>query len=285
MNGPVFLKKAWASNRLLAHIRHQPVTILLFHSVGREPEADFLPNTLNCAPDFFEEVLRLLQRHTTVLPLCGLADAIRAQKVPRNAVALTLDDGFRDNYTTAWPLLRQYKLPATFFLPTDAIGADELLPVHKYYYLANHKKFAFPKELALDLPERRRVINELCTGIRFTIPHIGGKLYLNWQQAEEMAESGMEIGAHTQSHPWIAAISTDEARKEITGSKQILEQRLGRPIKSFAYPYGFGYSVNPAAAEVVAQNFEVACLTTNVLASASDPWKLPRSNIAGFYVS
>jgi peptidoglycan/xylan/chitin deacetylase (PgdA/CDA1 family) len=280
---PTFIRIHLGLARLMERIRHRSPTILLFHSVGRGPEGAFLPDSLNCDPEFFEQILRALRKGAAILPLVDLAEGIRSGNLPQRAVAITFDDGFRDNLTVAWPLLRKYNLPATLFAVTNAIGQSTLLPVHKFYYVARHDNFMFPSNLSLDFPERRRVVDELCDSAGITVPELGEKLYLKWGELRKLANEGMEIGAHTRSHPWLAALSPAEQRDEILGSKEILERNLGVPIRTFAYPYGYGLSLNKTATEIVADNFEAACITIPSKAEASNPLELPRANIAEFF--
>jgi peptidoglycan/xylan/chitin deacetylase (PgdA/CDA1 family) len=279
------LLKSWkiarAMAQLRATIRSQPFTILLFHSVGRPSHAGFLPKSLDCPADFFETVLEFLSEKSQIVPLSDIA----RDTAPAHSVALTFDDGFRDNFTVAFPLLQKYRAPATIFVATDAIGATELLPIHKFYRAKQHKKFAPPSDLSVDSPKRRQFVDDFCARQDLKMPPLGEKLYANWSQLRQMADRGMEIGAHTCSHPWLAALPPDEQRREILGSKQILEEKLGRPVKSFAYPYGYRDSFNAETAAIVGENFESACLSVPENMEVFDPKGLPRYSIATFYTA
>jgi peptidoglycan/xylan/chitin deacetylase (PgdA/CDA1 family) len=260
-------------------IRSQPFTILLFHSVSRPQEAQFLPSSLNCPPDVFENLLQLLREEASIVPLRQIV----LQTAPEHAVALTFDDGFRDNFTAAWPLLQKHGVPATLFVATDAVGASALLPIHKFYYLKQQERFAPPPDLDIDSPARRQFVDGFCTTRGIKIPLLGGKLYASWDELRAMADGGIEIGAHTCSHPWLVALSADEQQREIFGSKQVLEEQLGRAVTSFAYPYGYRHSFDASAAAIVAGNFESAVLSVSESDGAFDAQRLPRCNIASFY--
>lgn len=260
-------------------IHSQPFTILLFHSVGRPHEAQFLPPGLNCPPDFFEDTLQLLREEAPIVPLRQIA----LQTAPEHTVALTFDDGFRDNFTAVWPLLQKHGAPATLFVAADAVGASALLPIHGFYYLKQHKRFAPPPDLDIDSPARRQFVDGFCRTHGVEIPPLGGKLYVSWDELRAMADGGVEIGAHTCSHSWLAALSADEQRREILGSKQVLEEKLGRAVTSFAYPYGYPHSFDASAAAIVAGNFESAVLSVSEHGGAFDPQRLSRWNIASFY--
>jgi len=132
----------------------------------------------------------------------SLTEAMRLvrgkQKLPPRTVAITFDDCYRDNLFAA-RLLAEHKLPACFFIPSQYVGTDHVMPWDR----------ALP-----------RMAN------------------LTWDEVREMASLGHEIGSHTISHPNLAELSLDETRFELTESKRILEGKLDRPVRYFAYPFG-----------------------------------------------
>ena len=125
--------------------------------------------------------------------------AVLAGPVDELHVCVTLDDGYHDNLTNAVPVLRELGIPATIFVPTAVIDGSARL----YWY-----------------DEQPRV--------------------LSWSELRELSRDGaVSIGAHTRSHPNLTALSDAEAWEEIAGCKEDLEQQLGSPVTSFAYPAGF----------------------------------------------
>lgn len=119
--------------------------------------------------------------------------------LPKNPVAVTLDDGFADNYTDALPILRQYEIPATVFLAVNALGGENRWMTENGY------------------PSRPM---------------------LDWSQIDRMQAAGIGFGSHTLSHPRLSQLDRDTAMQEIRGSKQALEERLRSAVDHFAYPYG-----------------------------------------------
>jgi peptidoglycan/xylan/chitin deacetylase (PgdA/CDA1 family) len=105
--------------RRLGSMAMRRVVILLYHRVA---ELDSDPWSLAVTPQHFSEQLEVIRRFYTPLTLRALSDALRAGRLPRNAVAVTFDDGYADNLLAARPLLEHYGIPATIFLPTAAIG-------------------------------------------------------------------------------------------------------------------------------------------------------------------
>jgi peptidoglycan/xylan/chitin deacetylase (PgdA/CDA1 family) len=263
-----FLRQRRCLSRLRQALQTRSHTILLFHSVGRPTAAGFLPDALDCAPGFFERVLQLLRAEALVVPLGQVLKH-------RGAVALTFDDGFQDNFTVALPLLRRYGMPATVFVPVDVVGASTLLPPHRYYFARRHGgEFAE----ATDTLARRAAVDKFLA--RVPVPALGTQLYLSRKQVRGLVEAGIEIGAHTRSHPWLAAWPEAEQRREIVDGKQALEEITGRPVTSFAYPYGYRESFNDSAAAIVASQFPIACLSVENPDQADNPLALPRVNLA-----
>src|SRR5262245_62173369 len=96
---------------------------------------------------------------------------------------------------------------------------------------------------------------------------------LSWSQLSELSSAGIEIGAHTRTHRDLRRLSTPEARDEIAGSRAEIEDRLGRSVESFAYPFGYA---SPDAREIVKGEFRAACTTVLRRACLEPLHELPR---------
>jgi peptidoglycan/xylan/chitin deacetylase (PgdA/CDA1 family) len=173
--------------------------VLCYHSI--HPSNSFASAT----PDAFGLHLDWLVAHCDVVALEQIEPAARPTHRPRPAVAITFDDGYVDNYEFAFPLLEQRGLRATFFLTAGFLEKDP------------------------------RVITRVGMLRR---GHHGEVRPLEWAHVRAMHAAGMEIGAHTYSHPNLALLSRPAAYEELRLSKEILEQRVGEPIRSMAYPFG-----------------------------------------------
>jgi len=281
MRLPAVLRKQRGLRNLAHTVRQGPFTILLFHNVGRGPAAGFLPTGLDCPPAFFRAVLKWLAAEANVLTFSDLVSAIRDKRVPPNAVAITFDDGFRDTLTVAWPLLKEYGLPATLYTPTDSIGSQELLPLHKLYY---HKLLTGPLVPASNSWARGDFMHKLLRETPPPTPPLGRELYLNWDELRTRCAEGMEIGGHTCSHPWMAGLPAEEQRREIVESKAVMEKNLGRPVEHFAYPFGYrGTSFTDVTLEIVRRHFTSAVISLAHMTSPPDLHLLPRHGINNFY--
>ena len=100
-------------------------TILLYHRVA-ELKTD--PQLLSVTPDHFDEHISLLKQHYNVMSLNDLVEAVQKGKVNKNAIAITFDDGYADNYEKAWPILKKYSIPATIYVSTAYASTN-----HEYF--------------------------------------------------------------------------------------------------------------------------------------------------------
>lgn len=158
------------------------------------------------------------------------------QKLPPKPVVLTFDDGFEDFHSAALPLLKRYGCTATLYITTGEIGGTSR-------WLASSGE--------------------------------GGRLMLNWEQISDIAAHGIEIGAHTHTHPALDMIPPDQASEEITRPKHLLENHLRQPINSFAYP--FGYNSRAVRQMVRDAGYTSACAVRYAMSSpADDPFALAR---------
>lgn len=190
------------------------------------------------------------------------------RKVKRPLAAITFDDGYLDFYEETFPVLNEFGLPATVFLPTDCIGRDKPLAHDRIFWLL---KQAFEKNIPLEnalkkagmderqardfaaarnhlklteamvyLPNelRERVIAELEKTLGDFGGYPGEYRLLNWEQVREMSRKGINFGGHTANHVVLTLENEKAMEKEIFASKRELEQQLDRKIVSFAYPNG-----------------------------------------------
>lgn len=173
--------------------------ILMYHMIS-EPASD-LEQRFACPPEGFATHLRALRRHGYApVSLSQVGDYVRGlAPLPKKAVAVTLDDGYADNHSNAWPILAEQEFPATIFVTVGTVG--------------NQNRWMVPD----GYPPRQM---------------------LEWSEIREMHAAGVQIGSHTMTHPKLSTLGRDAAQREVVEAKKTLEDRLGSEIDTFAYPYG-----------------------------------------------
>lgn len=238
--------------------RARSLQILAYHQVNDEHDA-FFPATPVAV---FARQMEHLASRFTVLPLDVAVEAVRRDDLPDNAVAVTFDDGYKDNYLNAYPILSALKIPATIFLATDAIGSGRVLwhdrvfgafrdtAVQRIngfggsYSLGSRmeKLDALTKVLvflhSVSEEERLRGIERLVERLEVADRRVSSDLMLSWAEVEAMRRDGIAFGAHTVSHPVLSTVDAERARREIFGAKAAIEDKLGTTVTAFAYPGG-----------------------------------------------
>ncbi len=244
-----FASPGGSQGRLSVFIFHRvlPQTDLLFPN---EPDAQSFARTLDWIKSWFN-----------VLPLDVAVNHLKRQDLPPRAAAITFDDGYADNRTIALPILEQHGLTATFFIATGFLDGgrmwndtviesvrlceDKILDLTSLelgiHFIANtiEKRNAIQAIISkikyLPITERVSLTEKIANIANVKPPD---NLMMTSAQVVELRKAGMQIGAHTVSHPILATISLSEAREEISTSKKFLEQLLGENITLFAYPNG-----------------------------------------------
>jgi peptidoglycan/xylan/chitin deacetylase (PgdA/CDA1 family) len=200
--------------------------ILTYHSL------DSSGSVISIRPDMFREQMEsLAESGARMAPLDAVCDT-------PGAIALTFDDGFRNFFEHALPVLQRLRFPATVFVVSGYCGRQNNWPSQ-------------PKDNGVPAAE-----------------------LLRWSEVEELARAGIEIGGHTVTHPRMSLLSPQETEEELLQSRAAIEDRIGRPVRSFAYPYG---ESTPAVRAAVRRHYDRACGTRLAYLSAdSDPVDLPR---------
>jgi len=217
--------------------------ILTYHKVSPDTHPFFGP----VDPVVFEQQMLFLKECYRVIPLSELVERSQRGDVPGRAVAITFDDGYRDNYEFAFPILKKYRLPATVFVATGAIGTGEML-WHDRIFDAFRFATADARDLSLQASldkarslygeAREQWVQQVEQKLEPSFPPGYAAYMLSWDQIREMHAAGIEFGSHTITHPILSRIPHDEMLKELRESKQLLTDYLGNAIISFAYPNG-----------------------------------------------
>lgn len=247
-----------------ARYRNNRAYVLAYHSVcpADDPYRPFIGPNVTVEPEVFERHIAFLSAHYEIVSLSTLARYLKAgYDGDRPLVAITFDDGYRDNYRYAFPILRRYGVVGTIFLTTDCIeGGTPLWPLELAYIIlstdqasltANRLDRRFDlgagvrrpaiREVKLHLTglprtERELVLEELRVEAGVGNTNFLGDAMLRWSEIREMRDAGMEFGSHTRSHPSLPYIPLIEAKDEIALSKATLEEALDQPVVHFCYP-------------------------------------------------
>jgi peptidoglycan/xylan/chitin deacetylase (PgdA/CDA1 family) len=237
--------------------RNASLLVLIYHRVLAEPDP-----LLPYEPDAvrFATQMDILTNAFSVLPLQDAWQRLQSGTLPARAVCISFDDGYANNHDVALPILLKKGIPATVFVapgflnggrmfndtviesvrraPADTDLAAFNLPVgsldspgarvNAYGRILQCLKFLEPLE-------RQRQVDRLAHIAQSPLPT---NLMMTTAQVVALHRAGVEIGAHTMLHPILSSANDEVARSEIFESKQVLEQMLGAPVRSFAYPNG-----------------------------------------------
>lgn len=293
-----------ASGRRSLKRRSTPrFAILCYHRVG----TGGVPLYSQLPAEVFESQMRLLQKNYRIIPMDQLIQEMTCPRSPEPTVAVTFDDGYRDLYSEAFPILQAYKIPATIFLTTGAIDTGEVAWYDRIFLaLQVTPDSAF--DIELDRPTRFTLLSEtsrmwaatqiisylrtvppdrrnrccIDLGKRISLPEdrLRDRM-LTWDQIRTMHRAGISFGAHTMTHPVVSRLEPAEMEWEILKSKAILEARLDASVRHFAFPFGKRDECGDAAISVVAKGgFDSAATTEWGLNSvATNPYQLRRVQI------
>ena len=234
---------------------------------------------------------------------------IEGRPWPRRALIITFDDGYRDNYTNAYPILREFGLKATVFLATGHIGRSDLFWWDRVAYLVKHTKqasIAVPggkdephalngaasRRVAIDrilewikrAPEQLK--NEYLAGLprilELQVPRGTAEgMHLTWDEVQEMSAGGIEFGSHTVTHPILANVGEQQLEAELFQSKRQIETVLGKDVLAFAYPVG-GRSFSGRTQEMVSRcgyRFAVSYVDGLARRAVGTRYALPRIHV------
>lgn len=275
------------------------LSIFIFHRVSELPDPLFPsePDSVH-----FNKMMGWIKSWFNVLPLDLAVEALRSGKLPARAAAITFDDGYADNKIVALPILQKHGLSATFFIATGFLDGgrmwnDSVIEAirHAEGKVLNLSSLNLGSHPIGSIPEKRTSISKILSEIKYlsiteraffseNIAEIAGinlpsNLMMTSGQVKEIKSCGMQIGAHTVSHPILAKLDTQHARDEIYESKEFLEGLLGEKIILFAYPNGkLGKDyLEEHAIFAKSIGFTAAVSTNPSIANArSDLYQLPR---------
>jgi peptidoglycan/xylan/chitin deacetylase (PgdA/CDA1 family) len=266
----------------------------------------------------FARQMAALRRYLVVLSVTELAEHMaRGAPLPDGACVITFDDGWRDNFTNALPILRQHRLPALVFLPVNFIGGSRVFWQEALVHLltravraartdqsaaaglsARLEPFGLAFLLSGADEDPRNAIFRAVDGLKRTDParvsalvaDLAGDLgvaleglaatdgFMTWDQVREMAQHDVVFGGHGAEHRLLTYVSRDEVRAEIGASRAMMAARFADTVPTFSYPNGF--FTPEIADEVRSSGYRLAFTTDGGFVQAGDnPFTLARLNV------
>jgi peptidoglycan/xylan/chitin deacetylase (PgdA/CDA1 family) len=237
-----------------------------------------------------------LRQHFQVVTLMELAERLAAgRKLDRHMVALTIDDGRRSCYEFLFPLLKEFAMPATFFVVSSFIRGEDWIWTDKVIWLSEQPKALH--ELGADniagvfrslnrmRPEKRNAwIEATAASMGLACPKVPPAKFAacSWSELREMSHSGlMDIGSHTVTHPILSTITDEESWDELTRSRRQIEEGIGRKVNCFCYPNGMPGDYRPSQVRQVEQAGYACSVIAEfgMVHQASDRFRLPRIGV------
>ena len=267
-----------ALNRLPHALNQEKLAVLCYHGVVPERLPPGHPqHPLTIAVDDFAEQLRFLRRWFHPVTASAVCDHyVNGEPLPRHALLVTFDDGYRNNLTLAAPLLEKYGFPAIVFIATGYIGARRF-----YWYDELLRRLAVWTDESVLIPggaetrpwprdeaARRGLAREIEAAAK-RVPNDVRLEYLDylrqrtpwwsldgperdmitpmtWDEVRALARRGFEIGSHTVEHPILSRLAPDALRTELHQSRERLEEVTGRSCFAISYPNGSLADISPA---------------------------------------
>jgi peptidoglycan/xylan/chitin deacetylase (PgdA/CDA1 family) len=283
----------------------QQVAIIAYHRISKV--TDYPWSLTPVTPRDFERELRYLSSMYRVISLEELSASLNDLKaLPQKTAVITFDDGYKDIYLNAYPIIKKYQTPATVFLTTGHIGTGHLFWWDKVSYVIWKTEFdtinlgefgtyhlnsansrlrvvntILNRLKQLPITQRDELVNRTVISSGVDIPSsLGEELILSWNEIKEMNRNGINFGAHTVTHPILTRLPLDEAAREIISSKKHIEEELGREVTTFCYPNGKPDDFNSDIEEII-KNSGFKCAVTAAtpaafVSSTAQRYKLPR---------
>lgn len=255
--------------RVLGSAARRPgLLTLAYHRVGVAAEQPFDDELFSATAEGFRAQVRYLRDHFDMVRVDDLLEATRSGhlSLKRPSALITFDDGYRDNCEVAMPILRELGVPAVFFVAAGYIDQPRLTWWDRVAYIVKRTdrsvlELDYPVALTIDLRTvaRTQAIRHILRAYKRTaeidqqrfferlgehagVPvddaSLGRDLFMSWDQVRALSRAGMEVGAHTYSHPVLSRIPPQAQRLELSRAKERLEAETGTPVRLMAYPVG-----------------------------------------------
>jgi peptidoglycan/xylan/chitin deacetylase (PgdA/CDA1 family) len=271
--------------RLRRRARSPWLPILTFHRVTERPALRLLDDcVVNSTGDDFDRQMACVQEYFTPVGIDDLVRFSEGAALPRNPILISFDDGYRDSYSTALPILQRRGIKAVFFIATTYITERRMFWWDRVNY---HVKSSMRSSLELSYPVRMRldtrdegarrlaiasILRIVKTARGLDLPRLLGELQvatespwsvdlertlaaehlMTWDQVRGLRSAGMDVQSHTRTHRVLQTLNDAQILDELRGSRQDLECELGEPVVAISYPVGYGIADRAYIREAVA---------------------------------
>ena len=246
--------------------RRNSLIVLNYHRLGHAERQPYDEGTFSATADEFADQVAFLKRNYSVATLDEAVHLATGKRPYRGtAVLLTFDDGYRDNFEIAYPILRSLGVQGTFFLISSLVGSSQLPWWDRIAYAVKNATTHViapdgPSQIHFDLKaqDRADVIRALLAQYKKSVNHESAdqfltaveeacesrrpaadeRMFLDWSEAADMIANGMAIGCHTHTHPVLSQLSVEAQYEELKTVKETLQARLSIPANVLAYPVG-----------------------------------------------
>jgi peptidoglycan/xylan/chitin deacetylase (PgdA/CDA1 family) len=277
ISGLLFLARRW--------VRRHGVIVLTFHRVLGDAELKQTASLLGMLvrEQTFGDFLKYAAEKYELLDISSGPDWRHGSKVK---LAITFDDGWSDNATIA----RRYGIPMVIFIVSETMGLTlPFWPERVVSALSNGKDISYVEQTIeslkrLPAEERDQRVRQLVAehGTPESLPHVDRTM--TWEQAGELDRHGVVFGSHTSTHEILTTIPPAQAEEEIAGSRERIEQKLGKPCRLFSYPNG---DCSVEVRKLVQRTgYKFAFLNQDpcVWTRDCDPFLVPRVNVCEYHL-
>ncbi len=278
------------------HNRLRP-QVIMYHRITEAAYTSGLP------PTEFEKQINYLRNHFRVVSIETLLHELRTNNLQPYTIAITFDDGHRDFYEYAWPILKKYNLPASLYITTGFVNGDVWLwPDRLKYVMINsskkqisiaplgHLSFEANKFssswnllgdycLTLTSELRESFIDKLAQVAVCEVPIQPAAPFLpvTWGQLKEMVAEGLDVGSHTVTHPILSGLDYKIITHELTNSAHIINRELGYNVHGICYPNGRLSDINDDVIQCAAQcGYSYGLLARNYPIAAKSQYLIGR---------
>lgn len=236
--------------------------VLTYHRVGEPHSSPYLyPSIAVSSADFAQQMRFLRARYTPISITEVLRSCQNGHALPPGAVLVTFDDAYCDFEEHAWPEMKRYEIPCALFVataypdhPENIFWWDRLYAAFRYTQRKDYLTTTIGKFPLAEPDQRLRAFSRLQDHIK-SLPHSDAMAQvdeivkeldvtgfdhsvLSWNALRRLAQEGVELGAHSQTHPLLNQILIEKVRAEVAGSMRDLKREIGSVLPVFAYPGG-----------------------------------------------